>query len=203
MSRPKFSNRQNERIHTQDGRPIWLSRACAVVAQVCLYHAKDRRWYILLGKRGSGTADFQDYWGLPCGYLDWDETLSQAMVREVYEECGVYLPGLKQHPQFIWSENACINSPENFEEVPWTITDRPRTQKQNVSMHYAVLFSWRGAPLPELSDANAEPNEVAGIDWLPIEHAMEMSLAFDHEHRIRRFYHEQQERLKRVEAPFR
>ncbi len=42
---------------------------------------------ILLIKRGGEP--FKDHWALPGGYLDWDEDLAQAVVREVREELGV------------------------------------------------------------------------------------------------------------------
>ncbi|MFL0811394.1 MAG: NUDIX hydrolase [Agarilytica sp.] len=199
MKKPNFSNRHNEETLTQDGRRIWLSRACAVVAHVALYEVESGQWFILLGKRGESTPDFQGYWGLPCGYLDWDESLVQAMLREVWEECGLYLPSLSEAEQFVWSQNSCVLQQENIQETPWAIADVPRSQKQNVSMHYAVLFSWRGQPLPELSDAYAEPGEVAGIEWVSIEKAMEMDLAFHHGKRIQMLWQDHSDAFLQVE----
>lgn len=199
MKVPKFNNRQNQEILTRDDRRIWISRACAVVAHVMLFDTSAQQWYVLLGQRGSGTPDFQGYWGLPCGYLDWDESLTQGMVREVWEECGLYLPGLGQAEQLVWSQNSCINDAEDYRETPWIIADTPRGEKQNVSMHYAILFSWRGPALPELSDAYAEPNEVAGIEWVPLEKALQMELAFNHVKRIKELHETKTELFSQVE----
>ncbi len=200
MSKPPiFSNRHNEEIQLPDSRTIWISRACAVVAHVMLYQASQKQWYVLLGKRGESTPDFQGYWGLPCGYLDWDETLTQAMVREVWEECGVYLPHIAKDPSFVWSENACVTKEEDFNETPWVIADVPKHQKQNISMHYAVLFSWRGSEFPSLSDAYAEPGEVAGIEWVALEEAFQMELAFNHANRIRELWENESQRFRSVE----
>ncbi len=196
---PSFKNRHNEEIQLPDKRTIWLSRACAVVAHVTLYDTLSGQWYILLGKRGEGTPDFQGYWGLPCGYLDWDETLTQAMIREVWEECGVYLPSIIQSEQYVWSKNSCVTHTDNFHETPWAIADTPRHQKQNISMHYAVQFAWAGQPFPALTDEHAEPGEVAGIEWVPLEKALEMDLAFNHAARINELVNTKREWFDEVE----
>lgn len=198
MKLPVFNNRPNEETRTSDDRTIWLSRACAVVAHVMLYDTNSKQWYVLLGQRGTGTPDFQGYWGLPCGYLDWDETLSQGMVREVWEECGLHLPSLRDSEQFGWSQNSCINDTENYHETPWAIADTPRGEKQNVSMHYGIFFSWQGPTLPQLSDAYAEPNEVSGIEWVPIDKALNMELAFNHAKRIKECFETQQALFSQV-----
>ncbi len=196
---PSFNNRHNEEIQLIDKRTIWLSRSCAVVAHVTLYDTVSKQWYILLGKRGVGTPDFQGYWGLPCGYLDWDETLTEAMIREVWEECGVYLPNISQSEQYVWSKNSCVTAGDNLQETPWAIADTPRHQKQNISMHYAVQFAWEGQPFPDLSDAHAEPDEVAGIEWVLLKEAFGMDLAFNHAIRIRELWDTKREWFSEVE----
>lgn len=186
MKKPVFNNRKNQPVEIPGGETIWNSRSCAVVAQICLYNQSDRNWYILLGKRGSGTPDFQGFWGLPCGYLDWDESLCEAVIREVWEECGLFLPSLSSHPNFLYSDSSLV-SPEPFSDAPWSITDRTDNAKQNISMHYAVLVGWNGA-LPELSDAFADPNEVDGLEWVEMTKATELELAFGHQKRIAKLY---------------
>ena len=49
---------------------------------------------ILLIKRG--LEPFKNYWGLPGGYVDWNETLEDAVKREVKEEVGADVISLKQ-----------------------------------------------------------------------------------------------------------
>ncbi|WNO08365.1 NUDIX hydrolase [Teredinibacter sp. KSP-S5-2] len=179
-----FANRQNECVETQDGRRVWLSRACAVVAQVCLYRQSNQTWYVLLGKRGSGVPDFQGHWCFPCGYLDWDETLAKAMLREVWEECGVYLPHLATHDNFVHSDNPAFFEHSVEDEQPWHIADIPRSTKQNISFHYALFFSWDGDALPELSNQNCEPDEVDDLGWFSLQDASELTLAFNHNERL-------------------
>lgn len=160
----------------------------------------DGAWYILLGQRGSGTPDFQGFWGLPCGYLDWDESLCEAVIREVWEECGLFLPGLSAHPNFLHSDSSLVSSPP-FNDTPWNITDRTDNTKQNISMHYAVLVGWNG-PLPGLSNAFADPDEVDGLEWVPIEQTFDMDLAFNHQQRIQKLWDEQTELFRQLEARF-
>lgn len=189
QSKPKFNNRKNEQLDLPDGRTIWHARSCAVVAEICMYHTQHRLWYVLLGERGSGTPDFQGYWGLPCGYLDWNETLCQAVIREVWEECGLHLPSLSTSEQFVKSNSTLTQSAE-LTDVPWAVTDHIDNTKQNISLHYAVLFAWNGSEFPALSNENADLNEVGGLAWVPIHEATQMILAFNHQKRIAKLLHE-------------
>lgn len=197
--KPVFKNRKNSPIDLPGGETIWHSRSCAVVAQVCLFNLTDATWYILLGKRGSGTPDFQGFWGLPCGYLDWDETLCQAVIREIWEECGLHLPALSQHPDFVFSTSSITRDGE-FLDAPWSLTDRIDNAKQNISMHYFIPFIWRGSEFPQLSSENADTNEVDELAWVPIDQAISMNLAFNHQQRIQMLWNEQTILFRQLEA---
>jgi len=91
--KPVFHNRKNESISI-DGQTIWISRSVACVGVVMTKW--NGEWYILFSKRGTGAADHQGYWNLPCGYLDYDETLTECVIREIYEESGLFLPDIQQ-----------------------------------------------------------------------------------------------------------
>lgn len=61
---------------------------------------------ILLIKRGSEP--FKGYWGTPGGYVGWNETVEEAIIREVKEETGLdaisvklvsYSSEPKRHPK--------------------------------------------------------------------------------------------------------
>ena len=80
-------------IDKATGREHWISRSIAAV--VCII-AKDKSGdeYVLAVQRGKGTPD-PEYVGkycMPCGYLDYDETVAQAAQREVKEETGLTFP---------------------------------------------------------------------------------------------------------------
>jgi len=62
----------------------------AVTIDAVVVHADK----VLLIKRGSEP--FKEYWALPGGHVDWDETLEETVKREVKEELGVEVTNLKQ-----------------------------------------------------------------------------------------------------------
>lgn len=181
---PQFTNLPNNAIRATDGQTYWHSRSCAVVAEVLIYSIQTQTWSVLLGQRGTATPDFQGFWGLPCGYLDWNETLCDAVVREVWEECGLYLPSLSQHPDFIASNSSLVTTTANFSDTPWHIADSPQSSRQNISFHYAVLLVFKGQTLPELSNQHADDNEVTALAWIPVTQALQMTLAFNHTDRL-------------------
>lgn len=53
---------------------------------------------ILLIRRGAEP--FKGYWALPGGYVGWDETIQDAIKREVLEEVGLEVTALKQLPVY-------------------------------------------------------------------------------------------------------
>ncbi len=61
---------------------------------------------ILLIKRN--REPFKDYWGLPGGHIDGEETTEHAIIREVKEETN-----LDFKPKFF------TNAEESFEEIKW------------------------------------------------------------------------------------
>lgn len=167
----KFKNRPNECATTIDGRQIWISRSVAVAVSVIV--VCEWRPYILVNQRGSGMPDFQGYWNLPCGYLDYDETTEEAAVREVWEECGVNLLELLE------------KSNVEFLSRPWDISSKPRHEKQNVTVHHGLHAEV--IELPALSNVNNEPNETADIRWLPLTEIDSLKYAFNHRARIDKY----------------
>lgn len=195
MIAPQFVHRPNEKVRTTTGREVYLSRASSVVAQVCVYAMTQAKWYILLVKRGEACPDFQGDWCLPCGYLDWDETLYQAMIREVYEETGLYLPKLHTHAQ-CQATYPCTFAIDATVQ-PWLIYDTPTGNRQNLAFHYASWLAWTGDPLPTLT--RLHPAESADLQWVEIHTACAMTLAFGHQHRIQALIHEQATAFRQVE----
>ena len=190
----KFIHRQNEKVFTTDGRTLHISRACSVVAEVCLYDIETKDWYILLMQRGEESPDFKGFWCLPCGYLDWDETLYQAMLREVYEETGLLVSELINHPQFMSANKSELA----YLSQPWLIYDLPEDKKQNLAFHFATLFSWKGLPYPTLNKFNEQ--EVTDVKWFSIKEAMTLTLAFNHQQRIQQLWHEKKAWFEQIEG---
>ena len=108
---PQFKNVQNRKIVSEEGEEIWVSRAVAVVVLlVC-------KGTVLLTVRGK-KMDAAGKLCLPCGYLDYNETLEEAASRELYEECNVYVP-------------------KEFFKL-YRIDSQPKSNRQNVSITFTV-----------------------------------------------------------------
>ena len=176
--KPIFNNRENEEVTLADGRVIWLSRSSAVTTTVLC--CVENQYYILLGRRGVGCPDEVGKWNLPCGYLDWDETLSEAAVREVFEETGVNLRALPQASIVL-----------DGMEQPWRVNSAHKTgSKQNVSHHFYIVFN---APeLPVTSTEYCEPDEIEVLEWRAIDRLSGLDYAFGHEAIMREFLSRQE-----------
>jgi len=171
-----FSNRKNTYITMPDGTVHWLSRACAVMAVVEIINPSNGERYVALGRRGPGTPDEQGKLGLPCGYLDWDESAFDGIRREIWEEMG-----LDVHDEHEWG----------YEPEPWSVQSEPTANRQNVTLRFA--FSRNAHEFPTLSAENCEPDEVSELLWIPCMEAMNLDLAFNHQEVLKLYY---KDRLK-------
>ena len=93
----KFNNRpnicHNIPAKTETGlettRILWESRSVAVVCVVLLWKPFCKEPWVLVSQRGPNSADYQGLYNVVCGYLDWDETGFEAVLRETWEEVGL------------------------------------------------------------------------------------------------------------------
>ena len=145
-------------------REYWISRSIAAV--VCII-AKDKSGdeYVLAVQRGKGTPD-PEYVGkycMPCGYLDYDETIAQAAQREVKEETGLTFPVT------------------DFKLV--TINDNPFDDKrQNVTFRYLVKSDILVNELELMfTTKNSEKDEVNSIRFVKLSNIELYEWAFNHE----------------------
>lgn len=84
MSKP------NKCIKDTDGKEYWISRSAVVIPIVFKYDIQNDDIYALVERRGPAVTHPGE-WCCPCGYIDWDESLTEACVREVREETGLEL----------------------------------------------------------------------------------------------------------------
>lgn len=171
--RRKFNNVPNKCIIV-DGEEYWISRASAVCITFMVY--KDGNYYILLSKRGKGCPDEVGKWNLICGYLDNNETLEEAAIRETYEESGLELDVMMQQNP----DKVLFNSML----TPWrTGSDAKPGKKQNVTHHYGLVMNVDEFPV--VSNLYCEPNEVDDYQWLSIEDLIDgkydFEFAFNHD----------------------
>ena len=106
---------------------------------------------ILLQKRARNPQ--QGWWCIPGGYVDWNETVEQAAIREVKEETGTKLNKI------------------NFLGV-YSDINRDLDGRQNIAH---CFFS----ELQEKSQINAPEIEVLESKWFPLDQLPE-NIAFDH-----------------------
>lgn len=141
-----------------DNKTYWYSRAnVCVTAVFCL--DTDYNLCILLNKRGTATKNENHKWNLPVGYLDFNETLKQCAIREVFEETGVRLPEnkIKLH----------------------NINSTPDDSNQDIGFRYYIMLD--GFTIDhKVSKKYMEKNEVESIMWLPLKHINEITWAWNH-----------------------
>lgn len=154
----------------EDGKKYWISRACAVTAVVIAKDYKTGKEYFLVSKRGSGCPDHVGKWAFTCGYLDWDETLEEAVKRELWEELGYKVP-------------------DQVKIEPWTvISDPKKDERQNVCFRYILRTSYddimmkmnEGFINTDTVSRGGEPEEVEEIKLIPVEEASLYEWAFNH-----------------------
>lgn len=168
----KFNNRPNQLtwINRDDGpnQPVWVSRSVAVLAIPFFYF--DHKVWVPLGKRSATCPTEAGKYGLPAGYLDWDESASEAMIRETWEELGLNLQsfdkprlGSTEQPYFVFS-------------------DPKGDASQNVTLRFE--FTFEVEELPELKPSA----EVEEANWFLVEDAIAMELAFNHAEILKELY---------------
>lgn len=79
----------------EDGKKYWISRSVAVHGTLEVCNQETGNNYLLVIKRGQGCPDEIGKWADITGYVDWDETLEEALKREIYEEIGLDLQKVK------------------------------------------------------------------------------------------------------------
>lgn len=146
----------------ETGEVEWIARNIAALV-VVIGIDKNNKSYILANKRGPKTPDpeFRGCWCMPCGYLDYNETIKEAAVREVFEETGVKL------------------NIHNL--ILFYINDNPKEDKrQNVTFRYRCTIK---EPIEniKLTNKNSEEKEVSDIKWIPIEEVDNYKWAFNHD----------------------
>lgn len=146
-----------------EGKTYWISRAVAVVGYIFTFD--NGKLLVLANKRGKGTPNYQGYWNCPCGYLDFDETLREACVREIAEETNLLV-----NPKCLMLDS---------------IQDDPaEDSNQNITFRYwdfNVLYK-----ALTIYAKGAEPDEVEDAEWIPVEELDNYQFAFNQEKTIKR-----------------
>ncbi len=128
-----------------------MKRLFAVSTKAVLFNTNNSKVLLI-------HMDRRDAWGLPGGHVDDGETPDEAIVREIYEECGVEAPNLRHADFFMHSEGKLIlayvgtttedelKSPQNnLEGIPKWLTRDEFDSLSNIESVYkkVVRENWR------------------------------------------------------------
>lgn len=169
FSKRKNCNNSTGKIHNfpvnVDGKEYWISRSNAVVGIV--FKWENGQYHILANKRGKGCPDYVGKWNITCGYVDYDETIFDAVSREIFEETGLLVPKKD------WKL--------------WVVNSDPSDEKQTISFRFYTIY-WNG--YGNLTSENSEPNEVDEIKWIPFSEVENYEWAFNQLQVIKDFIEE-------------
>ncbi len=121
----------------------------AVTADILLVHRNGQKATVLLVRRKHPP--FQGQWALPGGFMNMDETLRQAALRELREETGIRLSGLE----------------------PFRVFDEPGRDPRGRTITL-VFYAF----LDEIPAGAAAADDAAELSWFSLDNLP--ALAFDH-----------------------
>ena len=139
----KIMSRENRMIKGENGEELWISRSVVVICVVARI-TDDNKIEILAEKRGP-LVSATGRWCFPCGYLDYDEDITDAVIREVQEETGYTLE--RKDVNFI------------------DINSKPEGKKQNVGIRHIAFID---NDKKQISDFELDTNEVTELKWIKI-----------------------------------
>lgn len=117
--------RENPKIVDRDtGKVYYHHRSLAVTGVITATDDENHEVYVLLERRGLGCPDNVGKLCCVCGYIGWDETRRDALIRETYEETGLE-----------------VKDSQIFELE--TIDDPKRDPKQNIVTRYLIDCKYR------------------------------------------------------------
>ena len=150
-------------VGKNDCRTLYDGRYCAVSG--FFFAVVEGKYSVLAEKRGEGTPDFQGMWCCPCGFLEGDETATEGLKRETYEETGIEVGYDKI--KFVEAE-----------------TEPALCNNGNVTLrHTGFLGKQLKIERPDLletEERGGEKKEVAEVAWIPISHIDRYEWAFGH-----------------------
>ncbi len=166
----EFNNTPNRCLQV-DGEEIWVSRSVTVLPALFFVQGQDVS--VPLGLRGDGMPDECGKWSLPGGYLDYDETAGEAVIRESWEELGLNLIALKEKYRFEGS----LDQPYDVLSQPW--------RRQNVTLRFPLMFFLEPEDSLPVLEPRVSSEEVIEAKWFPLQEALKMPLAFYHHEILR------------------
>lgn len=160
----------------EDGKEYWISRAVAVVGIVVGVNETGDIKSFLVSQRGPGCPDFIGSWACTCGYLDWDETTEEAIIRELNEEIGLKIDD------------------SDFRILWEVVTDPKKDSRQNIIFRYLFckpqqeLEEFVKSFNPNTEERGGEKDEVSSVKLMSITELNDYPWAFNHDKVILNVY---------------
>ena len=120
----------------------------------------------LIVKRGKSVIQ-SGKWCLPCGYLDYDETVEECAVREIFEESGIDIRD--------W-----INV-KNL-KPSYVITEPSNSRNQDISFNFIIEINSEKEPKVDMSKVDLD--ETTEAKWMDISEISNYQFAFNHMNKI-------------------
>ena len=154
-----------------NGETYWISRANAVV--VFIFREKDCKTELLPEIRGTG-GDHAGERCVPCGYLEWGQTLAEACAAEVFQECGMKIDKSRLKLVFI--------------------NDKPEAdERQNVCFHY-VYRANANEDFYLSSREGGEEDEIESVEWIDVK-KLPNDFCFGHKAYIEKYWNQKEDKL--------
>jgi 8-oxo-dGTP pyrophosphatase MutT (NUDIX family) len=158
-----FKSTPNKIIKDDNGKIHWVSRSLVTIAFVTW------RGKILIVKRGESVTE-TGKWCLPCGYIDYDETIEESIGREIWEETGIDIRNFID-----------LNSLQ-----PVRIFSNPIGKKQNIHMDF--IINLKDSDDPKIDMSVIDPLETTDVKWITFDEVNSYEFAFKHEEKIKNYY---------------
>ncbi len=115
----------------------------AVTVDAAIFRFENHLWEMLLIQRK--FPPFENYWALPGGFLELDETLEEAVIRELEEETGLKGIAMEQLHTF----SALLRDPRHrtISTAFWGVMNTQETLKAASDAKQAKWFSINDLPL--------------------------------------------------------
>lgn len=157
-----FKNTHNSMIKDEDGKVHWISRS---VIACCLIVWRSK---FLIVRRGSAVTQ-TGKWCLPCGYLDWDESIEECAVREIHEESGL---DIRNYIDF-------KNLKHDY------IVTEPIGKKQAIAFNFIINIDSEKEPFFNMDVIDRM--ETTDVKWMSISEISNYRFAFDHDKKILKY----------------
>jgi 8-oxo-dGTP diphosphatase len=153
-----------ERIQVKEREepPMIYKTIDGITSSIIPFFRQNGTVFVLLGQRGAQSKAFANAWGLVGGFLDPGiESLQQCAARELKEETGLQV------------------SPDSMTLV--TVQSDPKRDPRG----QIIDTVWSCQLSSELPSVGADDLQAAA--WHPLENALTMNLAFDHQDSLQKF----------------